>query len=263
MPKPSNTEQERRRTSIRVLFESGGCKNKTEVLRLFNKNNVLSIGLATLNQWIKEDPNDVWTLNSKVGDNRLTNAKEIIKNKKFLKSVAKDGDLITQKAIEDSKKEAIEIINLERERTKMLKEALRGVQAMNNYIFNLLEKGTTTKETEEDVIWEGKKVFDYENQKYLTKKTTITEEHKLNEIAQLGRLQTEHFKGLGFFQVHPTVAIQNNNANSQTIDFNNEEIRSHPIFTNSKKILEEFKANSPRPVEAKDIETKSLAKEEL
>ena len=208
MPKLSTEEALKKKIQVRALFESGKCKTKKEILEM------TGVAKQTLDKWINEDPDDVWKVRD-LAENRIYDAQKIVHKEKILKQFKKEeeqikDDIITQKATADATQEAIVLVNLERERNKQLMETLETNKLINKYIINLLTKGKTGTLTEEDVMMHGKAV------EGMKKQIKTIEEHKIGDVVQAGNLITKQLQGLGFYQTHPTVAIQNNQTNNQS-----------------------------------------------
>ena len=208
MPKLSTEEALKKKIQVRALFESGKCKTKKEILEM------TGVAKQTLDKWINEDPDDVWKVRDPA-ENRIYDAQKIVHKEKILKQFKKEeeqikDDIITQKATADATQEAIVLVNLERERNKQLMETLETNKLINKYIINLLTKGKTGTLTEEDVMMHGKAV------EGMKKQIKTIEEHKIGDVVQAGNLITKQLQGLGFYQTHPTVAIQNNQTNNQS-----------------------------------------------
>lgn len=195
----------KKKIQARVLIESGKCKTKQEVLKM------TGIAKETLNSWMNEDPNDIWVFGGKVGENKIYDAQKIVQKEKILRQFKKEeakikDDIITRKATEDATQEAIVLVNLEKERNKLIRETLDNAYVINQYILDLVKKGRTAKMIEEDIIWEGKKI------EGMKKQTKTVEEHKIPEVVRASEMIVKTLFGLGVLQTTPTVAIQNNNS---------------------------------------------------
>ena len=214
MPKASKEETLKVKLQARALFELG--KYTLEEICEAIKKRGGSLSRQTLSKWINEDPTDIWQIRDQA-ENRIYEAEKIVQKEKILKQFKKEelkikDDIITQKAKEDATQEAIGLVNLERERNKQLMETLETNKLINKYIINLLTKGKTGTLTEEDVMMHGKAV------EGMKKQIKTIEEHKIGDVVQAGNLITKQLQGLGFYQTHPTVAIQNNQTNNQGVE---------------------------------------------
>jgi len=249
MPRLSIEETLKKKIQARALIESGKCKTKKEVLEM------TGVAKQTLDAWIKEDADDIWVFGSKVGENRIYDAQKIVQKEKILKQFKKEeekikDDIITQKATEDATAEAMVLINLQKERNKLTKEMLESAYIVNQYIIDLVKKGKTARTIEEDVIWEGHKMKDWETGGTLKKQTKTVEEHKIPDIVRAGELLTKQLYGLGVLQQIPAVAIQNNNNNIQNNDTHTQENSILSEYT--KKYLQEKENLAPKVVETQE-----------
>lgn len=210
MPKPNKETTIRVKLQARALFELG--KYTLEEICEAVKKSGGSLSRQTLAKWINEDANDIWKI-SHLGENRMYDAEKIVQKEKILRNFKKEehkikDDIITKQAIKDATNEAIILLNLEKERNKLTKETLENVYAVNKYVMDLMNKGSTAKLVEEDIISLG-------GQKTGEKKITKTvEAHKISEVAKLGELLIKQLYGLGLLE-NTRQRNSDNNANNQ------------------------------------------------
>lgn len=215
MPKASAEATLKIKIQARALYETGKCTLE-EICKTIKKSGG-SLSRQTLAKWINEDANDVWKI-SNLGENKIYEAQKIVQKEKILKQFKKEehkikDDIITRQAIKDATDEAIVLLNLEKERNKLTKETLENVYAVNKYVMDLMNKGSTAKLVEEDIISLG-------GQKTGEKKITKTvEAHKISEIAKLGELLIKQLYGLGLLEN----ARQRNNNNTNNNNLSSEE----------------------------------------
>lgn len=228
MPKASAEATLKVKIQARALFETGNYTQE-EICNTIKKNGG-SLTRKTLRAWINEDPDDIWQVRD-LAENRIYDAQKIVHKEKILKQFKKEehkikDDIIIQQATEDATQEAMVLINLEKERNKLLKDMLESAYVVNQYIVDLVKKGRTAKLIEEDVIFEGRKMKDPETQQALKKQTKTVEEHKIPDVVRAGELLTKQLYGLGFLQSQPAIAIQNNNTqnNQQNAKVNLDDI---------------------------------------
>lgn len=210
MPKASKEATMKAKLQARALFEMGKYTQE-EICEAIKKSGG-ALTRKTLAKWINEDANDVWKI-SHLGENRIYEAEKIVQKEKILRSFKKEehkikDDIITKQAIKDATDEAIVLLNLEKERNKLTKETLENVYAVNKYVMDLMNKGSTAKLVEEDIISLG-------GQKTGEKKITKTvEAHKISEVAKLGELLIKQLYGLGLLE-NTRQRNSDNNANNQ------------------------------------------------
>lgn len=213
MPKASKEETIKKKIRARALYEKGGYTQE-QIAK------TVGITDKTLRGWIKEDANDVWkegSLQSEVYDIAKINQKnKILRNFKKEEDKVKD-DVLMQKAEEDGLNEAVEIINLTKERNKVMKTTLENASYINEYLINLVKKGKTAKITEEDVMLHGKAV------EGMKKQIKTVEEHKVLEIVRACEMLGKTLHELGFFAPIPD---NNNNTNTQqAIEYTAEQLQ--------------------------------------
>lgn len=196
MPKASKEATMKAKLQARALFETGRYTQEQICDTIKKSGGALT--RKTLAKWINEDANDVWKI-SNLAENRIYDAEKIVQKEKILRNFKKEehkikDDIITRQAIKDATDEAIVLLNLEKERNKLTKETLENVYAVNKYVMDLMNKGSTAKLVEEDIISLG-------GQKTGEKKITKTvEAHKISEVAKLGELLIKQLYGLGLLE---------------------------------------------------------------
>lgn len=231
MPKASAEATLKVKIQARALFETGKYTQE-EICEAIKKNGG-SLSRKTLIKWINEDPDDIWKVRDPA-ENRIYDAQKIVHKEKILKQFKKEeeqikDDIITKQATADATEEAIVLINLEKERNKLTKKMLESAYVVNQYIINLVQKGRTAKMVEEDVIWEGQKMKDWDTGQPLKKQTKTVEEHKIPEVVRASEMIIKTLYGLGVLQTTPTVAMQVNNTNAQ--QNNNTDIKVETQFS--------------------------------
>lgn len=210
MPKASKEATMKAKVQARALFEMGKYTQE-EICEAIKKSGG-ALTRKTLAKWINEDANDVWKI-SHLGENRIYEAEKIVQKEKILRNFKKEehkikDDIITRQAIKDATDEAIVLLNLEKERNKLTKETLENVYAVNKYVMDLMNKGSTAKLVEEDIV-------SLSGQKTGEKKITKTvEAHKISEVAKLGELLIKQLYGLGLLE-KTRQRNSDNNANNQ------------------------------------------------
>lgn len=134
-----------------------------------------------------------------LAENRIYDAEKLVQTKKIMRNFKKEeekikDDIITTNAKKDATQEAMVLLDLERERNKVLTKTLENAEYVNQYIIDTIKKGKTGTLTEEDVMYNGKRLEG-------TKKQIRTvEEHKIPELVRAGELLTKTLQGLGFLQ---------------------------------------------------------------
>jgi len=86
------------------------------------------------------------------------------------------------------------LVDLERERNRVLTKTLENAEYVNQYIVDTIRKGKTGTMMEEDIMLNGKRVEGG------TKRIRTVEEHKIPELVRAGELIAKTLHGLGFLQ---------------------------------------------------------------
>ena len=226
MPKASKEQTLKVKLQARALFELGKYTQE-EICKAIEKSGG-SLTRKTLSKWINEDANDIWQVRD-LAENRIYDAQKIVQKEKILRNFKKDevkikDDIVTQQATQDATQEAMVLVDLERERNKYMKEGIESLYYAIHNLNELIRKGKTGRITEEDVIWEGRKMKDPETGQTLKKQIKTVQEHKIPDITRAVVVLTKTLHGVGFFQSTPTVAIQNNNSNGKVVFVDKREV---------------------------------------
>lgn len=191
MPKANKKDTTKKKIQARALYELGKYKNRD----IYEQ---VGIDHKTLKVWINENPNDIWQIRD-LSENRIYEAEKLVQTQKIMRNFKKEedkikDDVITQNAKKDATKEAMALVDLERERNRVLTKTLENAEYVNQYIVDTIRKGKTGTVTEEDIMLNGKRV---EGE---TKRIRTAEEHKIPELVRAGELIAKTLQGLGFFQ---------------------------------------------------------------
>ena len=147
MPKANKKDTLKKKIQARTLYELGKYK-KHEIYEQ------VGIDHKTLTKWINENPNDIWQVRD-LAENRIYDAEKLVQTKKIMRNFKKEeekikDDIITTNAKKDATQEAMVLLDLERERNKVLTKTLENAEYVNQYIIDTIKKGKTGTLTEED-----------------------------------------------------------------------------------------------------------------
>ena len=191
MPKANKKDTTKKKIQARALYELGKYKKRD----IYEQ---VGIDHKTLKAWINENPNDIWQIRD-LSENRIYEAEKLVQTQKIMRNFKKEedkikDDVITQNAKKDATKEAMALVDLERERNRVLTKTLENADYVNQYIVDTIRKGKTGTMTEEDIMLNGKRV---EGE---IKRIRTVEEHKIPELVRAGELLAKTLQGLGFLQ---------------------------------------------------------------
>lgn len=191
MPKANKKDTTKKKIQARALYELGKYKNRD----IYEQ---VGIDHKTLKVWINENPNDIWQIRD-LSENRIYEAEKLVQTQKIMRNFKKEedkikDDVITKNAKKDATKEAMALVDLERERNRVLTKTLENAEYVNQYIVDTIRKGKTGTMTEEDIMLNGKRVEGG------TKRIRTVEEHKIPELVRAGELIAKTLHGLGFLQ---------------------------------------------------------------
>jgi hypothetical protein len=191
MPKANKKDTTKKKIQARALYELGKYKNRD----IYEQ---VGIDHKTLKVWINENPNDIWQIRD-LSENRIYEAEKLVQTQKIMRNFKKEedkikDDVITKNAKKDATKEAMALVDLERERNRVLTKTLENAEYVNQYIVDTIRKGKTGTMMEEDIMLNGKRVEGG------TKRIRTVEEHKIPELVRAGELIAKTLHGLGFLQ---------------------------------------------------------------